>query len=104
MSQGEAAEESYVILSGRVSVSAVLDGERVPLRDCGVGEIVGEMALVSHEPRSATVQALEETVVAVVTKQGLQEQLDGLPPHMAGMISTLVARLRDQSVSHRSDW
>ena len=52
MSQGEAAEESYVILSGRVSVSAVLDGERVPLRDCGVGEIVGEMALVSHELRS----------------------------------------------------
>ena len=42
--------------------------------------------------------------MAVVTKQGLQEQLDGLPPHMAAMISTLVARLRDQSVSHRSDW
>ena len=100
MKQGDVAEESYVILSGRVEVYAESDGERAFLRECKAGEIVGEMALVSHEPRSASVRAVEDTVVAVVTKQHLAEQFDRLPPYMAGMVSMLVARLRDSSAGH----
>lgn len=102
MRQGEAATESYVILSGRVRVYTETDGERLVLRDCGPGEMVGEMALVSHEPRSASVEALEATVVAVVDQQRLTEQLDALPPYMANMVSVLVSRLRNTSVIHRS--
>ena len=102
MRQGEAATESYVILSGRVSVYTESEGERSFLRECRSGEIVGEMALVSHEPRSASVQAMEDTVVAVVTQQDLSEQLDRLPPYMAGMVAMLVSRLRDSSTVHHS--
>ncbi len=95
MKQGDAAQESYVILRGRVRVYHESEGARAFLRECGAGEIVGEMALISHQPRSATVEATEETLVAVVTQERLEEQLRGLPPYMASMLSLLVARLRD---------
>jgi CRP-like cAMP-binding protein len=71
--QGEAGEDLYVICDGLVEV--LLDGpssEHVPrtVVNLGRGQIFGEMALVDHGPRSATIRAVsDKTVVQAITSE-----------------------------------
>ena len=55
--EGDPGKEMYVIQAGRISVSKkVRDVEKV-LGTLGQGEFVGEMAIISNKPRSATATA-----------------------------------------------
>lgn len=58
--EGDQAEAMYVLESGRVAVIKQARGGPVVLRQLGVGDCFGEMALVDIAPRSASVQALED--------------------------------------------
>ena len=63
MREGEAGDRFLVITAGRVEVS---QHDRV-LRSCGPGEGVGEIALLRHVPRTATVRAADDTTAYVLT-------------------------------------
>src|SRR5258708_606014 len=53
--QGDLADSLYVVLAGRIriSVSSPTGHEKV-LNFAGVGDVIGEMGLLSGDPRSAT--------------------------------------------------
>ena len=55
MAEGEPGREAYLITEGHVSVKR----GRKKIAELGPGNLVGEMALIVDEPRSATVTALE---------------------------------------------
>ncbi len=95
MREGETGEEAYLILSGSVVVTTETNGNKVILRTGEAGDIIGEMALISEEPRCASVQALEKTEVAVLTKHVLSQNLKKLPPYMEKIVSTLTHRLQE---------
>ncbi|MGH7353488.1 MAG: MMPL family transporter [Candidatus Rokuibacteriota bacterium] len=62
--KGETGTEMYMIVSGRVRVfDRLSNGAEKTLTILGPGEIFGEMALVSQEPRSASVIAEMPTTV-----------------------------------------
>jgi len=62
--QGDDADALFLIAMGRLRVSMVLDdGTDAVIAERGRGEVVGEMALISNEPRSATVTAVRDTHV-----------------------------------------
>lgn len=63
MTQHESARSMYIVESGRLRASRVEDGRVVEVGDIGAGEPVGEMALISDAPRTATVTALRECVL-----------------------------------------
>lgn len=94
MQEGDVGEEAYLILDGSVLITKERGGTSVVLGIYQEGDIIGEMSLISEEPRSATVQALEETTVAVLTKEILKQHFKNLPPYMEKMISALTARLQ----------
>lgn len=57
--QGAAATGLYLIEDGRVAVFAQLFGDReVHLSELGAGELLGELALIDRQPRSAGARAL----------------------------------------------
>ena len=60
MRQGERAESFAIIASGRVEVRHVGPKGRVTVTELASGTIVGEIALLRHAPRTATVVAKEE--------------------------------------------
>lgn len=62
--QGELREELYVLLNGRVEVRRSEDARVI--RSCGRGEVIGEMGLVRHKPRSADIVVAEETEYIVL--------------------------------------
>src|ERR1700690_1546451 len=58
MRQGDSADGLYLVGSGRLQVSIVHeDGSEEVINEVGRGEVVGEMALLTDSPRSATITA-----------------------------------------------
>lgn len=96
MRSGERGHEGYVILSGAVDVlSSPGPGlEQVRLCSLAPGDMVGEMAVLSAEARSADVVATEPTEVEVITGEVIQEEMRKLPPWMGKILNTLASRLR----------
>ncbi len=62
--EGDLAREMFVVMAGRVEVFKGVDGRY--LTDLGVGDCIGEMALIDIQPRSATVAAAAETTLMVI--------------------------------------
>ena len=89
--EGEPGDELFLILGGRVRV--VRGG--TTLAELGPGEAVGEMAVLDEGPRSATVEALEETEVLALESEAFYEVLHEQVEIAEGVIRTLVRRLRE---------
>jgi small-conductance mechanosensitive channel/CRP-like cAMP-binding protein len=70
--QGDAGDVLFIIRSGRVRVDVRnQDGSSVTVNQLGPGECFGEMALVTGEPRGASVIAAEDSEVLLVDKEAL---------------------------------
>lgn len=92
--EGSVSNCAYIIDSGRVQVAkAGHRGEHV-LAILEQNDIFGEMGLIDSLPRSATVVALEDCTVLLLT----QEVFDSLsiqnPQALMPMLKVLVGRLR----------
>src|SRR4051812_21644339 len=62
MEQGDEADSLYLVTVGRLRVTMRRDDHTdVVLAELGRGEVVGEMALVTNDPRSATVAAVRDS-------------------------------------------
>jgi len=80
VSQGEAPEFFYVVQSGRVRVfRETADRIQTNLTELGAGAYFGEVALVTGQPRSASVEALEEVKLIKVSKEEFDRLLDQNP-------------------------
>ena len=87
--QGEAGLELFILLDGTVSVTR--DGRRVATRIAG--DVVGELAVLSHHPRNATVVAETELRTLVLTHAGLDQLLDDIPGLAKHLLCEVSARL-----------
>ena len=80
VSQGEAPEFFYVIQAGRVRVfRETADRIQTNLTELGPGAYFGEVALVTGQPRSASVEALEDAKLIKVSKEEFDRLLDQNP-------------------------
>lgn len=93
--QGVAGSRAFYIERGLVEV-LVKDGPyMVRVAVLGAGELFGEMALIEHKERSATVRALQDTTVTVITNRELDEKLNNVGDKaIRALIRVLLARLR----------
>lgn len=73
--KGSAAEALFIILSGRVQILDVVDGEQVEIATLGPGDFFGELALLLHTVHSKTAIALEDTELMALPKDSFQELL-----------------------------
>ena len=94
MRTGEVGTEGYVILSGQVEVVRESPEGRQRLGLLGPGDVVGEMAVLSSEARSADVIALTDVDVEVMTAAVIQAEMRKLAPWMGKTVNALVDRLR----------
>lgn len=69
--KGTTGNQMYVVLGGKVGV---FDGSK-QIATLSSGETFGEMSLISQEPRTATVIALEDTKLFVMNEHLFQKLL-----------------------------
>ena len=91
MREGELGRELFIILEGRAS--ATRDGHH--LGDVGPGDAVGEMALIDHGPRTATVVATDPMDVLIVSGRAFDHLKEVVPGLTDALLKTTVRRLRE---------
>lgn len=87
--EGERGRELFVLLRGEVEVRR--KGRK--LATLGPGAMVGEMALVSDAPRSATVTALSDLDVLVITDRDFRKLLADNPAIQGKVLRSVADRL-----------
>ncbi len=96
MSQGELGACAYFIQEGRVKiVLEKSDGNLLDMGTRGPGSIIGEMAIVDNQPRSATIQALEPCKLLEITKEDFARSVKGANPIVRLISQVILMRYRD---------
>ena len=101
--QGEAGEEMYIVISGEARV--VLDAEGGQSRDLArrrAGEVVGEMAIISQEPRMASVMAAGQVRLLSIDRRSFEGILRERPETGLAVMRVLSQRLREAQGSGAS--
>jgi small-conductance mechanosensitive channel len=75
--EGDPGDTFYIILSGKVEVYVAKINKH--LTTLNAGKFLGELALMLGIPRTATVRAVEETILFAINKQGFEKILQGHP-------------------------
>ncbi|MBN1565605.1 MAG: cyclic nucleotide-binding domain-containing protein [Anaerolineae bacterium] len=92
--EGEAGDAMFLIWSGRIAVVKGPLDNPIILSCRGAGEIIGEMALLEDQPRSATTIALDHLRALRIGHDQFHEWLGSSPDISMNIMSTLSARLR----------
>src|SRR6201996_1696981 len=92
--QGERSDDVYFLLSGRLRAYTEEAGKRVILGEIGRGETVGELALFTDEPRSASIVALRNSALVRVTRQQVERAFAVSPQIALQMTRTIIERFR----------
>lgn len=87
--EGQHGDYAFHILDGLVEISAVFDDKKKVLASRGKGNVIGEVAVFTKEPRTATVTAVERTVVKVMTEEEIMVELEKMSPWISHMIYSL---------------
>jgi CRP-like cAMP-binding protein len=88
--EGDKGESMYVLLQGAASISR--DGHKVV--DVGPGAVIGELALLTDEPRNATVKITDLSEIARIGRKEFAKLVDSSPTFTRKLLISLANRLR----------
>ena len=89
--QGQMGREAFVILEGTVTVKR--NGKKVA--SAGPGTIVGELSLLDHGPRTATVTAETDVTLLVLSQRTFLAVVDDVPALSHKLLSSLANKIRE---------
>jgi len=93
--QGDHGDALYIVVSGRLRVTVARDdGSEWVVREVGRGENVGELSVLTEEPRSATVRAVRDTDLARLTRMRFERLLVQHPQAMMQLMRMLAGWVR----------
>jgi CRP/FNR family transcriptional regulator, cyclic AMP receptor protein len=88
--EGDAAQDLFIVQSGTVEIRLA---NRV-VETVGANDIFGEMALIDHAPRSATVVAVTDVKLVPVGEKQFLFLVSRTPYFSVNVMRTLARRLR----------
>jgi CRP-like cAMP-binding protein len=89
--QGQTGREAFVVLDGQVTVKR--NGRKVTTLE--PGGIVGELSLLDHGPRTATVVCDTDCTLFVIDQRHFLAVLDDVPTLAHKMLASLAGRIRE---------
>jgi CRP-like cAMP-binding protein len=89
--EGDFAQEMLVIVEGTATVTR--GGQK--LATLGPGDVVGELALLSHRPRNATVTSDTKLDILVIDSGAMDALLDDIPGLAKTLLKVVAGRLAD---------
>ena len=96
--EGEAGDAAFVVDDGHLIVERTTeDGDVVAVAIVGPGELIGEQALLSDDPRGATARAVEATEVRAIARGAFDDLRRSAPAFDQLLIMLLDQRLRSLS-------
>ncbi len=89
--QGQMGREAFVILDGEVVVKR--NGRKVATLEAG--EVVGELSLLDHGPRTATATCATDCTLLVIDQRRFLAVLDDVPAISHKLLARLASRIRE---------
>ena len=97
--ENDPGDAFYMILSG--SVEVFVEAIDKHLNNLGPGEFLGELSLMLGIPRTASVRALEETILFAINKEGFQKILTEQQDLSEQIIQQIVKHKEELSERHQ---
>lgn len=88
--QGDPGDSLYLVSEGTVSVRLGVDALEREVAQLGPGQMLGEMSLVTGEPRQASCVAITDVACRVVDREAFRQLLDARP-EVAEVVSKVLA-------------
>ncbi|MGD9702010.1 MAG: cyclic nucleotide-binding domain-containing protein [Acidimicrobiia bacterium] len=89
--QGQTGREAFVIIEGQATVRR--NGKKITT--VGPGAVLGELSLLDHGPRTATVVCDTECEVMVIDQRHFSGVLGDVPALSQKLLAALAGRVRD---------
>jgi HEAT repeat protein len=100
--EGDIGDVMFIIISGEVRILVTQGQKEMEIARRKTGEYVGEMALISRDPRSATVTAVGDVHALCIDQKSFESLLRDRPDASLAVIQVLCERLKEASVQvHR---
>lgn len=97
--EGDKGDALYIVKSGKVNVlkrnSAGIDSVLVAL---GKGAVIGDMAIIDEQPRSASIATIQESTFLIITKDDFRTLLGEVPEISFQILKLTTERLRATNV------
>lgn len=94
VTEGDPGDTAYIIERGACDVFRLIEGQRVLVRRLEPGDVFGEMAVFSGGTRTATVVAVGEVTLKIITGVSLNRELDR-NPWVGAFVRSLARMLRE---------
>ncbi|MCL2007843.1 MAG: cyclic nucleotide-binding domain-containing protein [Treponema sp.] len=91
--EGEPGNELFIIQSGSVTISKVVNNNEVLLAVLKPGDILGEMAMLESKPRTASAVAYEDCKVMVINRANFELMIKTQPQLISKLTSLLADRI-----------
>jgi len=89
--QGQTGREAFIIISGTATVRR--NGKKVATLSSGA--VVGELSLLDHGPRTASVTTDTDCVMLVISQRQFLAVIDAIPALSHKLLATLAGRIRE---------
>ena len=96
--EGEVGDVMYIIVSGEVRVCATDNGTELEIARRKAGDYVGEMAVLSREPRMASLIAVGDVRMLCIGQKSFEGLLRERPDVSLSVIQVLNQRLKEASL------
>lgn len=93
--EGEAGREMFIIVEGTADVTR----NGAPVAELKRNDFVGELSILRHAPRNATVTARSELDVLVLTANAVDPLIDEIPGLARALLYDVVGRLDGDEAS-----
>ncbi len=95
--EGEPADTFYLITTGRVAITRDIAGtdEQFVMGYLGPGQYFGEMAVITEEPRAATITTVTDVEALEISKEHFERIFKASPAMARSILDTLIAIVRE---------
>ncbi|TNE32268.1 MAG: EAL domain-containing protein, partial [Alphaproteobacteria bacterium] len=95
MREGEKGDHAYIIETGSVEILINRDGAPQTIGTRGAGALLGEMAMIDDQPRTASVRAIEDCSVLVISREDFARRTESADPILRMVTKVILTRYRD---------
>ena len=94
---GDAGDCAYLIEEGMVEILVAKQGGEHRIKLIGKGELFGEVSLIDYQPRTATVKAVERTVLVPIPRRLMEQLLEKSDPVLRHLLLVILERFRNRN-------
>ncbi len=98
--ENQPGKHAYLIRTGTVSIYKTISGQKHHITTMVPGQILGEMAIINNEMRSASAEAKEYCQLLVMDESTLTTALDDTLPIIKALLNQLIHRIKETDKKH----